>query len=139
MSIRGKLLAAIAATSAMALSSCAGPYAHRTDWYGSGRASVPYDYHGHDYAYGSVPPGPAYFQGAGAAVLDPWLAFTAEGRGIVSEGFTTSDGWISAETAHRANVWFRRYADSNGDMALTDPEIRIALVQASLTAGGPRY
>ena len=41
---------------------------------------------------------------------------------------------ISEETADRANIWFRRYADSNHDMTITDPEIRTALV-----AAGGRY
>ena len=38
---------------------------------------------------------------------------------------------ISEATADRANIWFRRYADTNRDLVLTDPEIRIALVTAS--------
>jgi hypothetical protein len=38
---------------------------------------------------------------------------------------------ISAETADRINIWFRRYADTNHDMTITDPEIRTALVAAA--------
>ena len=76
------------------------------------------------------------FGGRGGPILDPWLATTAEGRTIVTLGFDDNDnGRISEETAHRANVWFRRYADTDRDMRLTDEEIRIALAQAS--RGGP--
>lgn len=65
----------------------------------------------------------------GRSVLDPWLAQTPEGRDIVAAGF--SPGPVDAEMAHRANVWFRRYADTDRDLRLTDEEIRVALVQAS--------
>lgn len=74
-----------------------------------------YRYHGEDYS------------GSGD-ILDPWLADTDEGRAIVALGFA---GATDPATAHRANIWFRRYADSDRDMRLTDPEIRLALVQAS--------
>lgn len=70
--------------------------------------------------------------GPGADILDPWLALTNEGRDVLALGFDMSaTGGIGEDTAHRANIWFRRYADSNRDMRLTDEEIRIALVQAS--------
>jgi hypothetical protein len=70
--------------------------------------------------------------GAGLAQLDDWLKETPEGRAIVTLGFTdAANGVISAETADRANIWFRRYADSNRDMTITDPEIRTALVAAA--------
>jgi hypothetical protein len=70
--------------------------------------------------------------GPGARLLDPWLALTSEGRDILALGFNAGgDGYISEEMADRANVWFRRYADHNGDMRLTDEEIRVALVHAS--------
>jgi len=64
--------------------------------------------------------------------LDDWLKETPEGRAIVTLGFSdAAGGVISAETADRANIWFRRYADSNHDMTITDPEIRTALVAAA--------
>jgi hypothetical protein len=73
-----------------------------------------------------------YFLGEGAFELDPWLANTEEGRRIVRTGFRDGfDGRLSVETADRVNLWFRRYADSDGDLRLTDPEIRVALVQAA--------
>lgn len=76
--------------------------------------------------------GGTYFGGAGVDQLDPWLALTPEGRDIVMLGFDTDDdGMIAGDTADRANIWFRRYADSDQDMRLTDPEIRVALVQGS--------
>ena len=70
--------------------------------------------------------------GPGLAQLDDWLKDTPEGRAIVTLGFTdAAGGVISEETADRANIWFRLYADTNHDMILTDPEIRTALVAAS--------
>lgn len=72
------------------------------------------------------------FAGRGADLLDPWLADTKEGRTIVAAGFSgAADGRIDAGTADRANVWFRRYADTDADLRLTDEEIRVALVQAA--------
>ena len=70
--------------------------------------------------------------GEGVEVLDPWLADTREGQTIVRTGFRdAADGYVDEEIAHRANIWFRRYADTDGDLMLTDAEIRLALVQAS--------
>jgi len=70
--------------------------------------------------------------GPGLAQLDDWLKDTPEGRAIVTLGFSdAANGVISVETADRANIWFRRYADTNRDMTITDPEIRTALVAAS--------
>lgn len=71
------------------------------------------------------------FVGRGAGMLDPWLASTPEGRDIVMLGFGGDPAGISEEKADRANIWFRRYADTDRDLRLTDEEIRIALVQAS--------
>jgi hypothetical protein len=69
--------------------------------------------------------------GPGVAILDPWLAETREGRSIVTTGFSdAAEGEVSEDVAHRANIWFRRYADSDRDMRITDEEIRVALVAA---------
>ena len=71
-------------------------------------------------------------EGPGAQMLDPWLALTSEGRDILAKGFTTGpEGFVSEETAERANAWFRRYADQDRDMRLTDEEIRIALAHSA--------
>jgi hypothetical protein len=71
-------------------------------------------------------------EGPGVEILDRWLAETREGRRIVTLGFRdAAEGEISEDVAHRANIWFRRYADSNCDMRITDEEIRVALVAAS--------
>jgi hypothetical protein len=76
------------------------------------------------------------FGGSGGRTLDPWLACTPEGQGIVRRGFDSDgDARISARTAERANIWFRRHADTNRDLRLTDPEIRTALVNAERFAG----
>lgn len=114
-------------TAAVGVSACAyyDDYAHgyRGHVYGD------YRYDGQSYAGWSR--APDAFAGSGAPLLDPWLAQTKEGRALVSRGFDEGrPGQISAETAHRANAWFRRYADQDRDMRLTDQEIRLALVQA---------
>ena len=71
-------------------------------------------------------------QGPGMEILDRWLAETREGRTIVRLGFRdAADGEVSEDIAHRANIWFRRYADTDRDMRITDPEIRTALVAAA--------
>lgn len=107
----------IIASVAFALSACAYHSGYGPDRYGA------YGYDGRDYAG---------FEGGGDDVLDPWLAETEEGRTIVATGFSvTADGRLDAETANRANIWFRRYADTDDDLRLTDEEIRLALVQAS--------
>lgn len=71
-------------------------------------------------------------EGPGLVVLDPWLKETPEGRAIVTLGFReAARGHVGEDVAHRANIWFRRYADQNRDMRVTDPEIRTALVAAA--------
>ncbi len=95
------------------------------DDYGASRAFGDYRYAGS--AYGL----------RGDDILDPWLALTPEGRDIVRLGFAReSDGPLDVETAERANTWFRRYADTDRDLRLTDEEIRVALVQGSRARGG---
>jgi hypothetical protein len=70
--------------------------------------------------------------GPGVAILDDWLKNTREGRAIVTMGFAEAHrGLVSEDVAHRANIWFRRYADHNRDMTITDAEIRTALVHAA--------
>ncbi len=71
-------------------------------------------------------------EGPGVEILDRWLAETREGRAIVTIGFRDAAmGDISEDVAHRANIWFRRYADTDRDMRVTDEEIRVALVAAA--------
>ena len=103
----------------------------------AGCATDPYGYGG-DPAYagsawsGERRPWQGDLHGPGLNVLDPWLKETAEGRAVVTLGFNTAaEGFVSEEVAHRANIWFRRYADENRDMRITDPEIRTALVAAA--------
>jgi len=92
------------------------------------------DYRYEGDAYGRDGDGP--FRGPGADLLDPWLSETEEGSRLVRMGWRgAEDGWLDEETAERANIWFRRYADTNRDLCLTDPEIRIALVTASRERG----
>ena len=69
------------------------------------------------------------FRGSGGALLDPWLACTGEGEDLVRAMFDGDhDGRIGRKTADRANIWFRRHADTDRNMRLTDPEIKAALV-----------
>ncbi|MGE0178524.1 MAG: hypothetical protein AB7O91_01725 [Sphingomonas sp.] len=91
-----------------------------------------------DFAYGGAEwagergPYEGALRGEGMEILDRWLADTREGRTIVTLGFSeAANGEVSEDVAHRANIWFRRYADSNRDMRVTDEEIRIALVAAA--------
>lgn len=94
-----------------------------------GRARVGgYDYVGRNYDRPGN--GCGFFGGSGGPVLDPWLACTREGQGIVALGFDSDrDRRISRATAERANIGFRRHADRDRDMRLTDAEIRAALVE----------
>ena len=115
------------------VSACAWGY---DDYYNAPgpQAASPPAYQGREWAAPQAVRTP--FEGAltgpGLAQLDDWLKDTPEGRAIVTLGFTdAAGGVISAETADRANIWFRRYADTNHDMTITDPEIRTALVAAS--------
>ena len=97
------------------------------DYYGGGQPV----YQGTQYA---TPRQPflGELTGPGVALLDPWLAETEEGRAVVTLGFTTAaEGVISEDVANRANIWFRRYADQNCDLRLTDGEIRNGLVAAA--------
>ena len=88
-----------------------------------------YDYVGRDYDRPGN--GCGFFGGSGGRTLDPWLACTREGQGIIARGFDSDrDGKISRATAERANVAFRRHADVNRDMCLTDAEVRAALANA---------
>lgn len=115
----------------------------------AGLSACSWGYDGYGYgaysAYG--PAGPAYrgrewaeprrpyegeLTGPGLAILDDWLKETPEGRAIVTLGFGAAGGGVvSEDVAHRVNIWFRRYADHDRDMTITDPEIRTALVAAA--------
>jgi hypothetical protein len=96
-----------------------------------------YMYAGTGFARGAWDEGSMRLGGPGAEILDPWLALTSEGRDILVRGFNAGpDGAISEDMADRANVWFRRYADSDRDMRLTDEEIRLALAHASRSGDG---
>ena len=64
----------------------------------------------------------------GGDMLDPWLACTREGEDLVRPMFAGGTAQDQADQAERANIWFRRHADTNRDMRLTDPEIKAALV-----------
>ncbi len=91
-----------------------------------------YAYRGDAWAGDERRPHRGELTGPGVEVLDDWLKETAEGRAIVTLGFRDAgNGEVSEDVAHRANIWFRRYADGDRDMILTDPEIRTALVAAA--------
>ena len=91
-----------------------------------------YAYRGHAWAAEDRRPHRGELTGPGVEILDDWLKETPEGRAIVTLGFREAGrGVVSEDVAHRANIWFRRYADSDRDMILSDPEIRTALVAAA--------
>jgi len=91
-----------------------------------------YAYRGESWAADARRPYQGELTGPGVEILDDWLKETAEGRAVVTLGFRDAgDGDVSEDVAHRANIWFRRYADGDRDMILTDPEIRTALVAAA--------
>lgn len=113
----------LASLGAMALGACA-----HDPWYGR-HGERAYD---GEHWRGTRMPYEGELTGPGLAILDPWLLETREGRAIVTMGFMdAAEGFVSEDTAHRVNIWFRRYADENRDMRITDPEIRIALVAAA--------
>ncbi|HWT11353.1 MAG TPA: hypothetical protein VN231_01220 [Allosphingosinicella sp.] len=117
------LLAALAASG---LGACASGYPHGRPGHAADYAYDGGDWAGQRRAYGGDLHGP------GLAILDPWLKETAEGRAVVTLGFReAARGFVSEDVAHRANIWFRRYADTDCDMRITDPEIRTALVAAA--------
>jgi hypothetical protein len=108
--------------SALGMAACA-------TYYDGGYRGGSYDYVGSDFDRPGN--GCGFFAGPGGGKLDPWLACTPEGQGIVRDGFDSDrDRRLSSATAERANIWFRRHADSNGDMRLTDGEVRMGLVNA---------
>ena len=91
-----------------------------------------YAYHGRHYGGAPRMAYDGELHGPGLDQLDDWLKGTREGQAIVTLGFREAgNGFVSEEVADRANIWFRRYADQNHDMVITDPEIRTALVQAA--------
>lgn len=88
------------------------------------------------YRYG--PGGPDYgYQGdewAGHGMddlfrLDPWLEDTREGQAIVASNLRDA---YHPEAVRDLNIRFRRFADSDRDMRLTDREIRLALVRCAV-------
>jgi hypothetical protein len=112
--------------SALGMAACATYYDDRSS-FGGYAYQGEYDRLGNDCGF---------FGDSGGGRLDPWLACTQEGQGIVRRGFDGDDDRrLSARTAERANIWFRRHADTNRDMRLTDPEVRAALVNAERFSG----
>ena len=103
------------------------------DGYGRHGAYGDYDYRGAEYDRGGNDC--RSFKGRGGDRLDPWLACTREGKDLVRRMFTRGRGKIGADQADRANIWFRRHADTDRDMCLTDPEIKAGLVNHARHAG----
>lgn len=86
------------------------------------------------YGYGDSYPDYAYagddWGGYGEDLdrLDPWLAETDEGREIVDRSLGRD--W-HREAVRALNIRFRRFADTDRDLRLTDDEIRLALVRCA--------
>jgi hypothetical protein len=122
---KNAFIAMLAAGVMMTIGACA----YDDYYYGRGEAGYAYD--GRQWQ-GERQPYRGELRGPGVEILDPWLLETREGRAIVTLGWNDAgEGYISEEVAHRANIWFRRYADYDRDMKITDPEIRNALVSAA--------
>ena len=78
--------------------------------------------------YGGGAYGPSGIGGTGAARLDPWLGGTRAGQRLVLARFDHNhNGEIGSDRAAQANRWFRRFADRDRDLWLTDREIDMAL------------
>jgi hypothetical protein len=70
-----------------------------------------------------------HYRGDGSRTLDPWLAETREGQQFLRDHYNVSRrGEISERDARGANEFFRRWADTDRNLRLTDPEVRTALV-----------
>lgn len=102
----------------LAVSACAhDPYRYGGGGYGDDYGYAGGEWSGHDMD--------ELFQ------LDPWLEDTREGQVIVGRSL----GEVYYPEAIRdLNIRFRRFADTDGDLRLTDYEIRLALVRCA-TAG----
>jgi hypothetical protein len=100
------------------MSACAhDPYGYGSPGYGGA-----YGYHGDEWSGHDMDE---------LSQLDPWLEDTREGRVIVDRSL----GEVYYPEAIRdLNIRFRRFADRDGDLRLTDYEIRLALVRCA-TAG----
>jgi len=113
--------ALVAAIGGLSVGACAADYSDRGT----------FAYAGQEWS-GERQPHEGELEGPGVEILDDWLKETREGRMIVTLGFRdAAEGVVSEDIAHRANIWFRRYADQDRDMRITDPEIRTALVAAA--------
>lgn len=120
--------------SALGMAACATYYDGDERHGMHGRSYGGYAYQGGD--YDRIANDCGFFGGSGGRTLDPWLACTREGQGIVRRGFDGDDDRrLGRRTAERANIWFRRHADTNRDMRLTDPEVRAALVNGERYSG----
>lgn len=67
--------------------------------------------------------------GAGAEHLDPWLNGTQPGQRLILAFFDRNyNGRIGVDRAGEANRWFRRFADRDHDLRITDDEINRGLI-----------
>ncbi len=121
--------ALVAACSLLGLSACTWG---DDGYWGHGDPYGGYAYRGQQWTGEARRPHDGELRGPGVEILDDWLKDTREGQAVVTLGFRDAGaGFVSEDVAHRANVWFRRYADHDRDMVITDPEIRTALVAAA--------
>jgi hypothetical protein len=86
-----------------------------------------YQGYGDDGAYGDYR-GQAWDDPEDLFRLDPWLTETEEGRTIVERSL----GQVyHPEAIRELNIRFRRFADTDRDLRLTDHEIRLALIRCA--------
>ena len=90
-------------------------------------------YHG-DHGYGDYRDSP--FRVSQRGRLDPWLAHTWEGHKFIRDHYRVGrDNVLSRRDADEANAFFRRWADVDRDLRLTDVEIRTALTHTANNYG----
>jgi hypothetical protein len=122
-----KSLIAILSVATFAVAGCTTTQTDR------GGASVPV-YQGGQYGAPGI-------GGDGARKLDPWLAGTEAGNRLILVRFDRNRNQrIGTGRARQANTWFRRFADYDRDMRLTDAEISRGLgeVAGTLDRAGRR-
>lgn len=112
--LTGALLSMVAA--------CTTPDAHRQGFYDRAPDGSYPVYNGGRYGEYGV-------GGDGAGHLDPWLNGTQQGQRLILGFFDRNyNGRIGIDRAGEANRWFRRFADRDHDLRVTDHEINRALI-----------
>ncbi len=117
-------------------------HGYNDEYYGDRDGYYDRDYYGGNGYRGNGDYGrrsPSDFRFHSREDLDPWLNDTEWGRRFVRDNFRVRRNEMSRREAIRANIAFRRWADTDHDYRLTDDEIRTALVHIADDYGGYHY